>query len=217
MTYQRINRLRRFIICLLVVVFASESRAQLNKESFYLFDAKTFNGWEGDTVSVWRIINGALVGGDLSKTLPHNEFLATKETFGDFELTLDFKLEGTGFVNAGVQFHSERLQDPAYEMQGYQADLGDGYWASLYDESRRDLTIVRPDSALVEKVLKRGSWNKFTIRSVGRRIIIRLNDIQTVDYTEPDTTIKHSGRIALQVHGGGKVQVSYKNIRITKL
>jgi hypothetical protein len=217
MTYQRIDCLRRFIICLLAVVFVSESTAQLNKESFYLFDGKTFNGWEGDTVSVWRIINGALVGGNLSKTLPHNEFLATKETFDDFELTLEFKLEGTGFVNAGVQFHSERLKDPAYEMQGYQADLGDGYWASLYDESRRDLTIVRPDSALVEKVLKRGSWNKFTIRSVGRRIIIRLNDIQTVDYTEPDKAIKHSGRIALQVHGGGKVQVSYKNIRIKKL
>jgi hypothetical protein len=217
MTHQRIDCIRRFIVCLLVVVFVSESRAQLNKDCCYLFDGKTFNGWEGDTVSVWRITNGALVGGNLSKTLPHNEFLATKETFGDFELTLEFKLEGTGFVNAGVQFHSERLQDPAYEMQGYQADLGDGYWASLYDESRRDLTIVRPDSALVEKVLKRGSWNKFTIRSIGRRIIIRLNDVQTVDYTEPDKAIKHSGRIALQVHGGGKVLASYKNIRITKL
>ncbi len=32
----------------------------------------------------------------------HNEFLATKESYGDFKLVLNFKLEGypkTGFVN----------------------------------------------------------------------------------------------------------------------
>lgn len=40
------------------------------------------------------------------------------------------------------KFHSEREKDPAHEMIGYQADLGIGFWASLYDESRRDVTIV---------------------------------------------------------------------------
>ena len=88
------------------------------------------------------------MGGSLAETVPHNEFLATSESFGDFEMMLEFKITGTGFVNAGVQFHSERSKNPAYEMIGYQADLGEGYWASLYDESRRDLTIVQPDSAL---------------------------------------------------------------------
>ncbi|MDZ4808165.1 MAG: DUF1080 domain-containing protein, partial [Bacteroidota bacterium] len=138
-------------------------------------------------------------------------------SFGDFELMLEFKITGTGFVNAGVQFHSERSKNPAYEMIGYQADLGEGYWASLYDESRRNLTIVQPDSALIQKILKPATWNRFKIKSVGRRIRIWLNDVQTVDYSEPDEKIIHTGKIALQVHGGGKALAAYRNIKIIRL
>lgn len=192
-------------------------KAQPIQKPITLFDGKTFNGWEGDTVNTWRIFNNALMGGSLTETVPHNEFLATTESFGDFELMLEFKITGTGFVNAGVQFHSERSKNPAYEMIGYQADLGEGYWASLYDESRRDLTIVQPDSALIKKILKPATWNRFKIKSVGRRIRIWLNDVQTVDYSEPDEKIIHTGKIALQVHGGGKALAAYRNIKIIRL
>lgn len=192
-------------------------KAQSIQKPISLFDGKTFNGWEGDTVNTWRIFNNALMGGSLTETVPHNEFLATTESFGDFELMLEFKITGTGFVNAGVQFHSERSKNPAYEMIGYQADLGEGYWASLYDESRRDLTIVQPDSALIKKILKPATWNRFKIKSVGRRIRIWLNDVQTVDYSEPDEKIIHTGKIALQVHGGGKALAAYRNIKIIRL
>ncbi len=191
--------------------------AQATQKATSLFDGNTFNGWEGDTVNTWRIISKALTGGSLTQTVPHNEFIATKESFGDFELTLEFKITGTGFVNAGVQFHSERSTNPAYEMIGYQADLGNGYWASLYDESRRDLTIVQPDSALIKKILKSNTWNRFKIKSVGRRILIWLNDAQTVDYNEPDEKIIHHGKIAMQVHGGGKALAAYRNIKIIRL
>ena len=192
-------------------------KAQSTQKAINLFDGKTFNGWEGDTANTWRILNNALMGGSLTETVPHNEFIATTESFGDFELMLEFKITGTGFVNAGVQFHSERLKNPAYEMIGYQADLGEGYWASLYDESRRDLTIVQPDSALIQKILKPATWNRFKIKSVGRRIRIWLNDVQTVDYREPDEKIIHTGKIALQVHGGGKALAAYRNIKIIRL
>ncbi len=192
-------------------------KAQSTQKATSLFDGKTFNGWEGDTINTWRIVNKALMGGSLTQTVPHNEFIATTESFGDFELTLEFKITGTGFVNAGVQFHSKRSTNPAYEMIGYQADLGAGYWASLYDESRRDLTIVQPDSSLIKKMLKPGTWNRFKIKSVGRRIQIWLNDVQTVDYNEPDKNIIHTGKIALQVHGGGKALAAYRNIKITRL
>jgi len=206
-----------FLIAALFLNYTASLQAQSTQKATRLFDGKTFNGWEGDTANTWRIINNALMGGSLTETVPHNEFIATTESFGDFELTLEFKLTGTGFVNAGVQFHSERSKNPAYEMIGYQADLGAGYWASLYDESRRDLTIVQPDSALIKKILKSGTWNRYKIKSVGRRIRIYLNDVQTVDYSEPDEKIIHTGKIALQVHGGGKALAAYRNIKIMRL
>jgi hypothetical protein len=189
------------------------------KKPVSLFDGKTFRGWEGDTANVWRIEDGALVGGSLTDSVPHNYFLCTTRRYADFELKLQFKLvgTGTGFINAGVQVRSERIKDPAHEMTGYQADLGEGYWGCLYDESRRNKVLARPDAALQAKILKQGDWNDYTIRCEGRRIRLWLNGQQTVDYTEPDVSIPQKGLIGLQIHGGGKAQVSYRRITLQEL
>src|SRR5882762_8561310 len=48
----------------------------------------------------------------------------------------------TGIVNGGIQLRSQRAKEPAFEMVGYQADMGEGYWGSLYDESRRRKTLA---------------------------------------------------------------------------
>ena len=182
-----------------------------------LFDGRTFAGWEGDTAQTWRIREGTLVGGSTERFTPHNEFLCTTRPYANFDLRLKFKLIGTGFVNAGVQFRSQRATQPAYEMIGYQADLGKGYWASLYDESRRNKTLAQADSVLINQTLRAGDWNDYRIRCEGRRIRIYLNGKQTVDYTEPDASLPQSGLIGLQVHGGGKVEAAYKAIELTEL
>ncbi len=183
-----------------------------------LFDGRTFDGWEGDTVKTWRIEDGALVGGSLTEKVPHNEFLSTRSSYSNYILRVKFKLLGEeGFINSGVQFHSQRISDPPYEMTGYQADLGDRFWGSLYDESRRDKVLVTGDTAVVKRVLRRNDWNDYEVRTEGRHITIFLNGEQTVDYTEEDLEIPQSGLIALQIHGGGKAEVHYKDITLTKL
>lgn len=183
-----------------------------------LFNGKNFNGWEGDTLKTWRIQNGAIVGGSLVTTVPHNDFLCTKRSYANFELKLKFKLSGTeGFINSGVQFRSKRLTNPAYEMMGYQADLGAGYWASLYDESRRNKTLIAPSADLIQKILKPQDWNDYEIRAENRRIRIYLNGQLTVDYTETDENIPQTGIIGLQIHGGGKAEVAYKDIMMQEL
>lgn len=183
-----------------------------------LFDGTSFHGWEGDTLNTWRIEEGSIIGGSLVNKVPHNDFLCTRESYDDFVLRLQFKLTGSeGFVNAGVQFRSERLADPAYEMKGYQADLGPGYWGSLYDESRRNKILASADSSVLANSLRPSEWNDYEIRAEGRRIRLYINGVQTVDYTEPDTSIPQSGIIGLQVHGGGKAQVHYRAISLEKL
>ncbi|HXH99280.1 MAG TPA: DUF1080 domain-containing protein [Sphingobacteriaceae bacterium] len=128
-------------------------------------------------------------------------------------LKLKFKLTGTiGFINGGVQFHSQRISNPPYEMRGYQADLGKGYWASLYDESRRNKLLATADPEKVKQLLRPNEWNDYEIHTEGRRIRLFLNGVQTVDYTEKDLTIPQSGLIAFQIHGGGKAEVFYKDI-----
>jgi uncharacterized protein YciI len=182
-----------------------------------LFDGGTFAGWEGDTNTTWRIENGAFVGGTLARTVPHNDFLATTREFKNFDLRLKVKLEGTGFVNGGVQLRSQRTPNPAYEMTGYQADAGEGYWGSLYDESRRNKVLAHTHVSIIKHILKTNDWNDYIIRCEDAHIRLWLNGILTVDYTEDDQSIPLSGHIALQIHGGGKSQASYKDISIQEL
>ncbi|MEZ4903646.1 MAG: DUF1080 domain-containing protein [Spirosomataceae bacterium] len=188
------------------------------QKSIRIFDGKSFKGWEGDTLKMWRIENGAIIGGSLETKVPHNDFLCTQRSYSNFVLKLKFKLTGKeGFINSGVQFRSKRLTNPAYEMVGYQADLGDKYWASLYDESRRNKTLIAPDSLLIQKILKPNAWNDYEVSAINRNIRIKLNGKLTVDYTEADESIPQSGIIGLQIHGGGKAEVAFKDIAIQKL
>ena len=184
-----------------------------------VFDGKTFKGWEGDTNKTWRIAQGALVGGSLKETVAHNEFICTTRSYTNFVLRLKFKLAGTeGFINGGVQVRSKHVEDPPYELSGYQVDMGEpDWWGCLYDESRRNKVVAKSDKTEVNKVLKRGEWNEYVIRCEGKRLRASLNGYQTFDYTEPDDAIPQFGIIGLQVHGGGKTEAWYKDITIEQL
>lgn len=179
-----------------------------------LFDGKTFNGWEGN-LDAFRIEKGAIVGGSLDERVPRNEFLCTEKEYADFELRLKFKLLGKG-ANAGVQIRSRRMPEH-HEMIGYQADLGNGWWGCLYDESRRRKVLAGPPKEQRGKAVRPDEWNDYTIRCTGRRIQLWINGQQTVDYTEPDESIPQKGLIGLQIHGGPPSEAWYKDLRIKVL
>jgi len=179
-----------------------------------LFDGKTLTGWEGDT-KTFRVADGAIVGGSLAARVPRNEFLCSKDEYGNFELRLKFKILGDG-ANGGVQFRSQRIPNH-HEVRGYQADLGEGWYGSLYDESRRNKLLATADKQVVKKALKPDDWNDYTVRCEGPHIQIWINGEQTVDYTEPDAKIEQTGRLGLQIHGGPPAEAWYKDLRIKKL
>ncbi len=183
-----------------------------------LFDGKLLNQWEGK--GYWfRVEDKAIVAGRLEEKIPHNFFLCTQRTYGDFELRLQVKVVGDG-VNAGVQFRTQRVAD-SDEVSGYQADVGGvgdkSVWGALYDESRRRRFLVEPDADLLSRIVKPDDWNDYRIRCVGPRIEIWLNDEQTVDYTEMESGIETQGVIAVQIHAGPPSEAWYRNLRIKML
>src|SRR5437762_6026396 len=155
-----------------------------------LFDGKTLSGWEGDE-KVFRVEDGAIVAGSLKEKVAHNDFLASKEEFGDFELRLKAKLVGKA-QNAGVQFRSQRIPNH-FEMIGYQCDVGvmqgKPIWGALYDESRRRKFLAEPDAEKLTAVFKPEEWNDLAIRCEGPRIQIWVNGLKTVDFMEPEADI----------------------------
>jgi len=194
---------------------AEEHREKSADQRFQpLFNGTELSEWNGD-MSVFRIEQNSVVGGQLKQRIPHNFFLAHESDFSDFELLLQFRLVGEA-TNAGIQIRSERIPNH-HEMIGYQADLGQQYWGALYDESRRRKILAGPDLKKLDTVLKRDDWNDYRILCQGPRIQLWINDMQTVDYTEADPEIPLSGKIALQIHSGPPGEAWYRNIRIRSL
>ena len=175
-----------------------------------LFNGKDLTGWEGDS-TLWSARNGMLVGD--SSGIKQNNFLATDASYGDFILKFSVRLANDS-GNSGVQFRSVRV--PGHEMSGYQADIGPGYWGSLYDESRRN-RVLKPAAPKALEALHKGDWNHYVIRVMGDEITLSLNGVESVKYKETDPAIAREGRIAVQIHAGGPMKVEFKDIYIQPL
>jgi len=183
-----------------------------------IFNGKDLTGWEGKD-GLWFVEKGMLIG--RSAGIKHNEFLGTKESYKDFQIKFRFQLvgiPGKGMINSGCQFWSQRVPNST-EAKGYQADIGDGWWGALYDESRRNKVLVKPDPAVIEKTVKKNQWNDYTITAKGDKITLEINGTQTVEWneTEPADKVARDGRIFFQVHSGGPLEIRLKDIRVKKL
>jgi hypothetical protein len=202
--------LRLLILVLLIGAVLAAAK------SSRLFDGKSFKGWNGNQ-QIFRIENGAIVGGSLKDKIARNEFLCTDREYSDFVLRAKFKLLGDpARANAGIQFRTKRIPND-HEVIGYQADMGQNYWGALYDESRRRKVLAQPKLDELKKVLKLNDWNEYEIRAEGKRIRLSINGLQTVDYTEADDSIAQTGCICVQIHAGPPSEAWYKDITIEQL
>ncbi len=176
-----------------------------------LVSGDSLEGWDGDK-QYWSARDGVLIG--RSNGLDHNEFLATTRPYGSFVLSLNYRLaDGQG--NSGVQFRSVRV--PGHEMSGYQADIGEGYWGALYDESRRNMVLVYPRSEAVRGVHRSG-WNRYAVRAMNDTLTLTLNGQDTVrEYKEAGPGIARDGLVAVQMHAGGSMEVQFRDMMIQPL
>jgi len=69
----------------------------------------------------------------------------------------------------------------------------------------------------VASLFKPNDWNEYVIRANGRSVQLELNGRRTVNYIEPDETIKQIGCICLQIHGGPPSEAWYKDITLETL
>jgi len=189
--------------------------AEETEEGFVpLFNGKDLSGWEGDK-KLWIVEDGMLIG--RSPGIRHNDFLATTKEYGDFVLRFQIRLKPNN-ANSGVQFRSKRVPN-SHEVSGYQADVGGAWWGKLYDEARRGKVLAGPKPETIKKALKPDDWNDYEVKAVGPHVWLKINGTTTVDYTEPEPAekIARSGIIAVQIHGGGPLEVRFRNIRIQEL
>lgn len=177
-----------------------------------LFDGKSLDAFEADTPGLWTLRDGVITG--KHSGLKYNDFLRTRKHYGNFVLKAKFRLVN-GKGNSGIQFRSKPVPD-SHEVSGFQADIGQQYWGSLYDESRRRVVLAQASPESLAGLDKNG-WNEYVVAANGAEITLELNGKRTVQYTEREAGIPGSGFIALQVHSGPAIEVQFKDLWIKEL
>jgi hypothetical protein len=173
-----------------------------------LFDGQSLNGWRAsENPSTFSVANGEIVVHGPRAHLFYEGPVMNHE-FRDFEFKADVMTKPG--ANSGI-FIRTAFQPTDWPSKGYEVQVNN----SQSDWRRTGSLYAVRD---VREAGKDNEW--FTMRTIvqGRRVRIFVNDRQTVDYTEPDTSATRltGNTIALQGHDPGS-EVHYKNIMIRPL
>jgi len=182
-----------------------------------LFDGKSLDGWEQKNgTATYRVEEGSIVG-KTAEGSP-NSFLATKKSYGDFELKFEVKVDDE--LNSGVQIRSASKPDVNNGVvHGPQVEIAvNGTAGFIYGESLRTgwLSEDRSDPK-AQAAFKKGDWNRFRVLADGKSIKTWVNDVPVANLVDEKTGMM-SGFIGLQVHGikkgTGPYEVRWRNLQL---
>ena len=176
-----------------------------------LFNGRDLTGWEAYGTEKWYVDKE---GNLVCESGPDKQYgyLATREYYDDFDLTVEFKQLANG--NSGVFFRS--FVEPPVKVHGWQCEVApkNHDTAGIYESYGRGWLVQIPDEK--ESILKEGDWNTLRLKVQGDRVQTWLNGEEMVDITDAKIGAAQ-GRIALQIHDGGGIKVLWRNIRLTTL
>ena len=176
-----------------------------------LFNGRDLSGWEAYGTEKWYVDKDGLL---VCESGPDKKYgyLATREYYDDFDLTVEFKQLANG--NSGVFFRS--FVEPPVKVHGWQCEVApkNHDTAGIYESYGRGWLVQIPDEK--ESILKEGDWNTLRLKVQGDRVQTWLNGEEMVDITDAKIGAAQ-GRIALQIHDGGGIKVLWRNIRLTTL
>lgn len=201
-----------------------------------IFDGKTLNGWDGDTM-FWRAENNSIIGESTAeKPLKMNTFLIWRGGQPkDFELKVQYRINAT---NSGVQYRSVELPDVGkWVLKGYQADIDfqNTYTGQLYEERGRGFLALRGQVTQLQAgkklqiatlrggddlkdYIKIGDWNQLHIIARGNRLAHILNGHFMAEAIDDDTSGRAlSGLLGFQLHQGPPMKVEYRNVWLKNL
>jgi len=215
-----------------------------------LFDGKTLQGWHvsaqtghsrasgNKTGGRWVVEDGAIVGSQ--DIIGNGGIVLTDEMFGDFEVALE--MNNDFGPDSGLFLRSTEDGTAFQAMVDYH---GRGNLMGIYGEGKlggkpsvmnfrfdgKVTDIVAMTNAPTPLLVKPESWpyfwrhgqsNELRARIVSNppTITTWINGVKIMEWTETAKRHPDTGRIALQVHGGGdltKQFVRYRNIRVKVL
>ena len=209
---------RRGVICLQDHGYPASFRNVKIKElprkagrTVELFNGRDLTGWEKYGTELWYVDDA---GNLVSESGPDKKYgyLATREYYDDFDLTVEFKQVANG--NSGLFFRS--FVEPPVKVHGWQCEVAprNHDTAGIYDPTAA--AGCRPSPTRKSRSSKRASGTRCACASRGDRVQTWLNGEPMVDFRDAKIGAAQ-GRIALQIHDGGGIKVLWRNFRLETL
>jgi len=218
------------VICMILIMSINSAQATTMQDGWKsLFNGKNLKGWEQQNgTATYEVVDGTIVGTTVEGS--PNSFLATKKSYGDFELEFQVKVDDQ--LNSGIMFRAKTRESTIGEGRNQQkgrvigpqveieasgpAGAESGY---LYSEGTGKGWLTPEDKLKPHKLFKDGEWNHYRIVAKGSRVQTWINGEMVEDLTnDEDYQEFPTGFIGLQVHGikagTGPYQVAWKDIRI---
>ena len=215
-----------FALSLISLVLASAAHGQ--SKSISLFDGKDLSQWvipTGDN-GHWKVVDG-VIDYDARSEATGVKDLVTKDQFGDFVLSLEWRLKETPFTNPNIPYvlpdgsHAKGIDGKELKLALPDCDSG-VFLRDIKGKSQVNMWCwpigsgevygYRMDKSMPASVRKGvtpktqadkplGEWNTFEITLKGDRLTVVLNGITVIENAELPG-IPARGPIALQHHGG---------------
>lgn len=200
--------MKKLIFSIAAVLILSAFAVPQKKES--LFNGKDLTGWEVYGTELWYVKDGEM----FCESGPDKEYgyLGTRKYYDDYELTVDFKQAANG--NSGIFIRSYIKTGVA--ISGWQVEVAPpgNNTGGIYESYGRGWIAEIPDEK--ENILKMGEWNNMRIKVLGDVVTTWLNGEMMTELKDQNIG-RGKGRIMLQIHSGGGIKVSWKNIQLTEL
>ena len=209
---------KMFFFCLFL--FSAGSGLASGKEAeqgwVSLFDG-TLNNWKAsENTASFTVRDGAIVA---KGPRSHLFYVGPVENaiFTDFELKVDVMTKPG--ANGGIYFHT-KFQKTGWPDKGFEVQVN-----NTYDRDPKKTGSLYMMDNVTTKTAGDDVWFTEHIIVKGRRVIVKIDNMEVVDWTEDNPPsppsgfpkrVLSSGTFALQGHDPGST-VYYKNIRVRPL
>jgi hypothetical protein len=194
----------RQIIALLIITTTAALAADFKP----LFDGKTLKGWTPAPGGKWEVKDGAIVGTSPKSERRHGILLTDKQ-YSDFVVKAKFRVYSG---DSGFYFRAERVKS-AVSVNGFQVEVDTSQeTGGLYETGGR-AWVHKPTAAVIKKrKYKKGEWTDLELSAIGGHIVVKINGVISTELKNDKS--RRKGHIGLQLHGGQKMHVEFKDILI---
>lgn len=211
-TNQRLQALThgaaRLLATLSVLGLISTAQASAGSDGLTpIFNGKDLTGWKvPEPNPFWKVVDGVLIGENDEQL--KGSMLWTEKSYGDF--IVECESRWIGEIDSGIMLRKPQLQLQFGVSRSLKRDLTGSFYtggAERYPEAGQAKNL--------EKLLKPDDWNTFRLEAKGDTFTVWINGEQAVKYVNPK--YPDPAPIGLQIHGGLKMKVEFRNVRVKEL